>query len=77
MFIRLTHCANLILGLALLLLNPPNTRAAQLGIFQDHGDIGTVLHPGSAKFDLSTGSYTISGSGENMWSGKDDFHFAG
>jgi TolB protein len=52
----------------------PAARAA-LGIFQDHGDIGTVLHPGSAEYDAAQQSYTISGSGANMWFGEDDFHY--
>jgi len=46
-----------------------------LGIFEGHQDVGTVLHAGSAQFDNSHGSYTIAGSGENMWFGVDDFHF--
>jgi dipeptidyl aminopeptidase/acylaminoacyl peptidase len=45
------------------------------GIFTDHQDVGAVLHPGSAVYDTATRSYTISGSGENMWFGIDDFHF--
>lgn len=48
---------------------------AQVGIFQGQGDVGTVLHPGSARFDAAQGSYTVTGSGENMWFGADDFHF--
>ena len=28
----------------------------------------TVLHPGSVAFDPASRSYTVSGSGENMWS---------
>jgi TolB protein len=48
---------------------------AQLGDFARDGDIGTVLHPGSAHFDAMKGVYTVSGSGENMWFGMDDFHF--
>jgi TolB protein len=47
----------------------------QLGIFEGSGDVGTVLHEGSAKFDSATGKYTLAGSGENMWSTKDAFHF--
>ena len=46
----------------------------QLGIFENHQDVGTVLHPGSAQFDAAKGTYTIAGSGENMWFGIDDFH---
>ena len=47
-----------------------------LGIFEDHQDVGTVLHPGSAEYDQAHDSYTIAGSGENMWFGEDDFQFA-
>ena len=46
------------------------------GIFTDHQDVGTVLHPGSVVYDTAAHTYTISGSGENMWFGVDDFHFA-
>jgi len=35
-----------------------------------------VLHPGSAQFDSAANTYTLTGSGENMWFGVDDFHFA-
>ena len=54
----------------------PGAAAQQLGIFENHQDIGTVLHPGSAQFDAAKGAYTIAGSGENMWFGIDDFHYA-
>ena len=46
-----------------------------LGIFQDHQDIGTVLHPGSVEYSPAQQTYTISGSGANMWFGEDDFHY--
>ena len=46
-----------------------------LGIFDSQGDIGTVLHRGGASYDPSAKSYTVSGSGENMWFAADDFHF--
>ena len=48
---------------------------AQIGIFTGEADIGTVLHLGSAHFDPANGTYTITGSGENMWFGTDDFHY--
>ena len=54
----------------------PGAAAQQLGIFENHQDVGTVLHPGSAQFDAAKGAYTIAGSGENMWFGVDDFHYA-
>ncbi len=46
-----------------------------VGIFEGHGDVGTVLHTGAVKFDESTKSYTVSGSGENMWATKDAYQF--
>jgi TolB protein len=47
----------------------------QLGPFQSHGDIGTVLHPGSATYDAAKQAFTVSGSGENIWFASDAFHF--
>src|ERR1700729_2690187 len=47
----------------------------RLGQFQDQGDLGTILLPGHGHYDASSGSYTVSGSGANLWFGIDDFHF--
>jgi TolB protein len=66
------------LGVSVALVLAPVMTIAQsqpLGIFTDHQDVGTVLHPGSAAFDAARQAYTISGSGENMWFGIDDFHY--
>jgi len=49
--------------------------AAPLGIFDGQQDLGTVLHLGSGQYDSASGTYTVSGSGENMWFSSDDFHF--
>ncbi len=49
--------------------------ASRIGLFENHGDVGTVLHPGSVEYDATKGTYTISGSGENMWFSNDDFQF--
>jgi TolB protein len=46
-----------------------------VGAFDGQSDVGTVLHAGSAVFDSSNKSYTIAGSGENMWFASDAFHF--
>src|SRR5437667_6590406 len=50
--------------------------AAEIGIFESHADVGTALHPGSVTFDATARSYTVAGSGENMWSTQDAFHYA-
>jgi TolB protein len=49
---------------------------APLGIFEAHGDVGRILHQGAVEYDASKGTYTITGSGENMWSVADAFQFA-
>ncbi len=49
--------------------------AAAMGTFESQGDVGKVLHAGSAEYDAAKRSYTIAGSGENMWLGADAFHF--
>jgi TolB protein len=46
-----------------------------LGQFQGQGDLGTILHAGSSHYDASKDSYTVSGSGANLWFGIDDFHY--
>jgi TolB protein len=60
----------------------PSTSTAEpdaadpVGIFDNHGDVGAVLHPGSVAFDKEARNYTVAGSGENMWATKDAFHYA-
>ena len=53
----------------------PQRTVGQVGIFEGHNDVGTVLHAGSVNFDAAKQSYTITGSGENMWSVADAFQF--
>jgi regulation of enolase protein 1 (concanavalin A-like superfamily) len=50
--------------------------AAPLGIFENHSDVGTVLHAGATEYDAAKRTYTISGSGENMWFATDAFQYA-
>jgi Tol biopolymer transport system component len=47
-----------------------------VGIFENHEDVGAVLHPGSTTCDAAKRAYTLRGSGENMWSTQDAFQFA-
>jgi hypothetical protein len=46
-----------------------------LGDFQGQSDVGQVLHPGSAEYNPATKTYTVTGSGDNMWFSTDEFHF--
>ncbi len=48
---------------------------SKIGLFDNHLDIGEVKIPGFALYDEKNQTYTIGGSGKNMWFGKDDFHY--
>lgn len=52
-----------------------NSTAQEVGIFDNHGDIGGVKNSGSASYNAETQQYTITGSGTNMWFGEDEFHY--
>jgi len=55
----------------------PNSSSQKLdlGIFDDHVDVGPVKNAGTVKYDPIQQQYEISGSGTNMWLGSDEFHF--
>ena len=54
---------------------PPRGDSGPVGMFESHGDVGEVQHRGRATFDAAARTYTLSGSGENMWFAKDAFHY--
>jgi len=54
---------------------PAATIGPAVGIFEGRGDVGAVLHPGKVDYDATNQTYTISGSGTNMWLGSDEFQF--
>lgn len=60
---------------------PPDFRRASthfttpIGIFEGQSDIGTAVVPGAASFDTSTGRYTITSAGYNVWYYRDEFRF--
>jgi TolB protein len=51
-------------------------KTTSVGAFETNGDVGEVLHAGSVEYNAEKKSYTIAGSGENMWLGADAFQFA-
>jgi hypothetical protein len=77
--IALLVCLLLTSAVLLLLLPVEGTTAsaavASVGIFADQGDVGSVLHAGTAVFDPEARTYTVTGSGDNMWAARDAFHF--
>ena len=51
------------------------TRCGELGVFEQQTDIGNPSKAGSTVFDSATGSYLVTGGGDNMWFTNDAFHF--
>jgi TolB protein len=66
------------MGLGLLFSGGSHTACAQnaVGLFEDHADVGVILHPGSVEYNAAERTYTVAGSGENMWFAADALHFA-
>ena len=76
--LRKSYLALLFCSVAILFCVPQlwSQSPGAVGIFENHSDVGTVLHAGSVDYDPSARTYTIAGSGENMWSVADAFQFA-
>jgi Tol biopolymer transport system component len=65
---RITPC------LLTLVLSPVVLGAqSPVGVFTRHSDVGKAA--GSASYDARLQTYSIAGSGQNMWGTRDDFHF--
>lgn len=62
-------------ALSSLVLTIPLGAQGTIGLFEGHTDVGTVLHPGSSEYDAVKKTYTLTGSGENMWAAEDEFQF--
>ena len=60
--------------IAQLAFGPFPVAGAPLGVFESQGDSGNPAKAGSAVLD-ATGSYLVTGGGENMWFTNDAFHF--
>lgn len=58
----------------LLFLSCANQNSS-IGIFESSNDVGDVGIKGSVIYDKNNESYTIRGSGKNMWFEKDAFHY--
>jgi TolB protein len=51
------------------------TAGSSLGIFENQSDVGSVVPPGVATYDATSGIYTIRSAGANLWVNVDGFHF--
>ncbi len=73
--VRLSSVVTLLVIVFISILSHSQAGSSTIGIFEGHNDVGTVLHAGSVEYRAADRSYTISGSGENMWFAADAFQF--
>ncbi len=62
----------LFFAIAALALFASCTGGGEKNLFPNSGDVGAVKIPGSVSFDQATGTYTLTGSGLNMWGPEDE-----
>lgn len=65
-----------LLLLLVVFMNACSSVAKDTGIFVAHQDIGACAIKGNLKYDALNDAYDLTGSGENIWFGKDQFHYA-
>jgi TolB protein len=62
-------------SLLLFIFFPCFSQNGPIGIFDNQKDVGYVKIAGSSVYDAASQSYTIKGSGANIWFNEDQFHF--
>ena len=60
---------------SMICLMSPSFSQSNLGVFDNHTDIGNCKHPGYVSYNSQDQTYTIAGAGTNMWFGEDEFHY--
>jgi len=51
------------------------TQANSAGMFEHHTDVGNPKNSGSVRYDKASNTYTIRGSGYNIWFDRDEFQY--
>ncbi|HJY33973.1 MAG TPA: hypothetical protein VJ260_03930, partial [Vicinamibacterales bacterium] len=54
----------------------PARAATDIGYFDASGDVGSPAISGTTSYDAAAQTYTMVGSGTNMWATRDEFQFA-
>lgn len=52
-----------------------SAQSSSLGAFTHAADVGKPKNAGSSTYDAATKTYTVKGSGYNIWFNRDEFHF--
>lgn len=72
---KVTYIRNPINCLVLIFLLLVSCGQKPLGVFEQLQDIGNPALSGNSVYDSKTDSYTLTGSGYNIWFDRDEFHF--
>jgi TolB protein len=67
---------NILKTIAWILLLAAAHPAVSQGIFDSSTDVGLLSHKGTSTYNAETQVYELSGAGNNIWFGSDEFHFA-
>src|ERR1700687_2086396 len=70
-----TSCGILTSTLSLALFSGVVNAQSPVGIFDTQTDVGRTRSSGSTSYDPQRQAYLVAGSGQNMWTDHDDFHF--
>lgn len=65
----------LLLALLSLFMLAADAQTSPVGVFQNNVDIGNPKNKGAATYDAATQTYTLKGSGFNIWFNRDEFHY--
>jgi hypothetical protein len=66
----------IIIACLLFVLAPLPVSKNNTGIFEGNADVGNPKIKGSTVYDKKTKTYTLTGSGYNIWFNRDEFQFA-
>ncbi|MDF1572554.1 MAG: hypothetical protein P1P82_13170 [Bacteroidales bacterium] len=69
------HFNHLLLLAILLPVSGCTEPKTNYGLFEGHRDIGACALEGDFYYDIVKDEYLVTGAGENIWFGKDQFHF--
>jgi TolB protein len=67
---------NLMAVILIMIATKVNAQTNPPGIFDGQTDVGRVKTAGTCNYDDKLQTYTLSGSGTNIWGTHDEFHFA-
>ena len=61
--------------LIIILVNMQSIVSSSKNIFINQTDVGVINHPGRIEYSSTDNTYTLTGSGENIWGTEDAFYF--